>query len=80
MQALLDVAGANFSDGNNDTYKADANTINDILECFLVNTDCDTFKRVLTQSQANELGTPSTHATNGVCRKEFPKLVKSNIP
>jgi nicastrin len=59
--ALLDVAGANFSDGNNDTYEADANTINDILECFLVNTDCDTFKRVLTQSQANELENRPLH-------------------
>jgi hypothetical protein len=73
------VAGANFSDGNNDTYEADSNTIYDILKCFLVTTDCDLFKRVLTESQANELGTLSTHATNGVCRKMFPKLLKSYI-
>ena len=50
------MAGANFSEGNNGTYEANPDTIEDILKCFLVATDCDLFKSVLTRTQANELG------------------------
>ena len=52
VQAVLMVAGANATTD----YEADRDTIQQVLECFLVATDCDLFKSVLTLNQANKLG------------------------
>ena len=37
-------------------YRADPETIRNVLYCFLVNTACESFKEVLTFDKAQELG------------------------
>ena len=45
-----------WKDGTNSTVKADQDTIENILLCFLNSTNCELFHSVLTYDQAKELG------------------------